>query len=70
LKGTSDRIQSYVRPTADELFTLETSGGESLKGTEAEISKRYLTFDLELKSKGYVRMQTFNGSGGQSFNLP
>lgn len=70
LKGTSDRIQSYVRPTSDSLFTFETSAGEILKGTQSEISKRYLTFDLDLRNKGYVRMQTFNGSGGQSFNLP
>jgi hypothetical protein len=70
LKGTSNRIQSYVRPTADNLFTFETSAGESLKGTESEISQKYLTFDLELRNKGYVRMQTFNGSGGRTFNLP
>ena len=70
LKGTSDRVQSYVRPTSDGLFTFETSAGETLKGTESEISQKYLMFDLDLRNKGYVRMQTFNGSGGQSFNLP
>jgi len=70
LKGTADRIQSYVRPTSDSLFTFETSAGETLKGTESEISRKYLMFDLDLRTKGYARMQTFNGSGGQSFNLP
>ena len=70
IKGTSDRVQSYVRPTSDGLFTFETSAGETLKGTESEISRKYLMFDLDLRNKGYVRMQTFNGSGGQSFNLP
>jgi hypothetical protein len=70
LKRTSERIQTYVRPGSDSLFTFETSAGETLKGTQAEISKKYLTFDVDLRSKGYVRMQTFNGSGGQSFNLP
>jgi hypothetical protein len=70
LKGTSDRIQSYVRPTADNLFTFESSVGESHKDTQSEISKKYLMFDLDLRNKGYARMQTFNGSGGQSFNLP
>ena len=70
LKGTSDRVQSYVRATSDGLFTFETSAGETLKGTESEISQKYLMFDLDLRNKGYVRMQTFNGSGGQSFNLP
>jgi hypothetical protein len=70
LKGTSGRVQNYVRPTSDGLFTFETSAGETLKGTESEISQKYLTFDLDLRNKGYVRMQTFNGSGGQSFNLP
>jgi hypothetical protein len=70
LKGTSDRIQSYVRPTSDSLFAFETSAGETLKGTESEISQKYLTCDLDLRNKGYVRMQTFNGSSGRSFNLP
>lgn len=70
LKGTADRIQSYVRPTSDSLFTFETSAGETLKGSESEISRKYLMFDLDLRTKGYARMQTFNGSGGQSFNLP
>jgi hypothetical protein len=70
LKGTSDRIQSYVRPTADNLFTFESSAGETHRSTQSEIAKKYLMFDLELRNKGYARMQTFNGSGGQSFNLP
>lgn len=70
LKGTPDRIQSYVRPSSDGLFTLETSTGETLKGTESEISQKYLLFDRDLHKKGYMRMQTFNGSGGQRFNLP
>jgi len=70
LKGTPDRIQSYIRPSSDGLFTFETSSGEILKGTESEISEKYLLFDRALHKKGYMRMQTFNGSGGQSFNLP
>ena len=72
LKGTSDRIQSYVRPagTSGGLFTFETSAGERLFGHEHEIAARYLEFDRQMRHKGYSRMQTFNGSGGQSFNLP
>lgn len=66
----SDRDQSYVRPTSDGLYTFETSSGGTLKRTESQISQKYLMFDLYLRNKGYVRMQTFNGSGGQSFNLP
>jgi len=70
LKGTSDRIQTYVRPTSDKLFNFETSAGETFRGTESAVSQKYLVFDLELHTKGYTRMQTFNGSGGRSFNLP
>ena len=66
----ADRIQAYVRPAADQLFKFETSTGELLKGTETEVAHRYLACDLELRQKGYVRMQTFNGSVGQTFNLP
>jgi hypothetical protein len=70
MKGKADRIQAYVRPTADQLFKFDTSSGEILKGTESAVAQRYLAFDLELRRNGYTRMQTFNGSGGQSFNLP
>jgi hypothetical protein len=70
LKGTAERIQAYVRPTADQLFRFDTSSGEILRGTELAVAQRYLGFDLELRQKGYARTQTFNGSGGQSFNLP
>ena len=69
-KGTSDRIQAYVRPTADRSFRFETSTGEILKGTETTVALRYLAFDLQLRQEGYLRMQSFNGSGGQNFNLP
>jgi TIR domain len=68
--GTNDRIQVYVRPTSDQQFRFEPSAGEIVKGTETMVAQRYLTFDLELRQKGYTRMQTFNGSGGRAFNLP
>jgi hypothetical protein len=66
-KEQRDRIQAYVRPTADQLFKFDTSSGEILKGTESAAAQRYLAFDLELRQKGYTRMQTFNGSGGPEF---
>jgi len=70
LKGTPDRIQSDVRPSSDGSFTFDTSAGETVKGTEPEISEKYLLFDRDLHKRGNMRMQTFNGSGGQSFSLP
>jgi hypothetical protein len=70
-KGTTERIQVYVRPTGDgQSFRFEPSLGEILEGPETTINVKYLTFDLELKQKGYTRTQTFNGTGGRGFNLP
>jgi hypothetical protein len=71
MKGTSNRIQVYVRPAADgQSFIFEPSIGEILEGPEAAIEMKYLAFNLELHQKGYARTQTFNGTGGRSFNLP
>lgn len=72
-RGTNaDRIQVYVRPTAsaEQPFVFETSKGGALKGTESQVESRYLEYDLELRKIVYFRMQTFNGTGGKSFNLP
>lgn len=65
------RTQVYIRPADhDGELLFETSTGEYHEGTPSEVEQKYLVFDLQLRQKGYVRMQTFNGSGGQSFNLP
>jgi hypothetical protein len=70
-KGTSERIKVHVRPTDDGQFIFEPSPiGEVLEGPEDKIDMKYRTFDLELKQKGFTRTQTFNGTGGRSFNLP
>jgi TIR domain len=71
MNGASNRIQVYVRPAADgQSFMFEPSIGEILEGPEAAIEMKYLAFNLELRQKGYTRTQTFNGTGGRSFNLP
>ena len=66
------QVNVYVRPldAKGERFSMEPSNGESVEGTLAEIAQRYLLFDHDLRRKGYSRMTTFNGSGGQTFNLP
>jgi hypothetical protein len=70
-KGTSERIKIHVRPTGDGRFRFEPSPiGEVLEGPEDKINLKYLTFDLEMKQKGFTRTQTFNGTGGRAFNLP
>jgi hypothetical protein len=66
------QVDVYVRPldARGERFRMEPSNGESVEGTLAEVAQRYLIFDGDLRRKGYSRMRTFNGSGGQDFNLP
>ncbi len=66
------QVDVYVRPldAKGERFRMEPSNGERAEGTLAEIAQRYLLFDHDLRRKGYSRMTTFNGSGGQNFNLP
>jgi hypothetical protein len=71
-KGTDARVQVLLRPIASsgDLYSFETSTGSYEEGAEKQITQRYLGFDLEMKLEGYTRMQSFNGSGGQRFNLP
>ncbi len=66
------QVHVYVRPldARGERFRMEPSNGESVEGTLAEIAQRYLLLDDDLRRKGYSRMTTYNGSGGQNFNLP
>jgi hypothetical protein len=71
-KGSGARMQVYVRPAdgSPDRYSLETSTGDLQEGMLKEISLLYLTKDYELKSEGYSRMQSFNGTSGQRFNLP
>ena len=71
-RGSDARMQVYVRPLdgSPDRYSLETSTGDFQEGTLKEISLLYLTKDYELKSEGYSRMQSFNGTSGQRFNLP
>ena len=71
-KGSDKRIQIFVRPVdaGTDHYSLETSTGEFKEGALKEISLLYLTKDYELKNEGYSRMQSFNGTSGQRFNLP
>lgn len=66
------RARAIIRPANDlgTILRLETSAGEILEGSETQIAQRYLAFDLELRSAGFLRMQTANGSGNAIFNLP
>jgi TIR domain len=66
------RIQVFVRPTGNDgrMFKFETSTGEKMNGTESEVAEKYLIFDARLRGRGYLRMTTFNGTGGRNFNLP
>jgi hypothetical protein len=65
-------VDVYVRPLdiKGERYRMEPSNGESVEGTLAEVAQRYLMFDQDLRRKGYSRMRTFSGSGGQNFSLP
>jgi hypothetical protein len=72
-KGSdAHRVQTYVRPVdeAGNAFRFETSLGEHFEGPKLEVAQRFLTYDMELKLKGYTRMQSSNSSGEQLFNLP
>lgn len=71
-KGSDARMQVFVRPVdgCTDRYSLETSSGDFQEGTLREISLLYLTKDYELKTEGYSRMQSFNGTSGQRFNLP
>jgi hypothetical protein len=64
-KGTDQKIQVFVRPidSSTDLYSFESSDGKYEEG-------RYLRCDLDLKEAGYTRMQSFNGTSGQHFNLP
>jgi len=66
------RVQAFVRPTdaTGQSFRFETSTGERLEGTETQVAQQYLAFDLDLRRKGFTRMQTFDGFGGPIFRLP
>ena len=66
------QVDVYVRPldAKGERYRMEPSNGEAAEGALAEIAQKYLLFDDDLRRKGYSRMRTFNGSGGQNFNLP
>jgi len=66
------RVQAFVRPTdaTGQSFRFETSTGERLEGTDTQVAQQYLAFDLDLRKKGYSRMQTFDGFGGPIFRLP
>jgi hypothetical protein len=71
-KGSDARMQVFVRPVdpSADLYSFETSAGDYEEGSGNQIALRYLRSDLELKQKGYTRMQSFNGTSGQRFNLP
>lgn len=71
-KGTDARVQAFVRPvdSSADVYTFETSTGCYEEGSRREIELRYLSCDLDLKKDGYTRMQSFNGTSGQRFNLP
>jgi hypothetical protein len=71
-KGSDARIQVFVRPidVSNDLYSFETSAGEYQEGSLKQVSLFYLTKDHELKDEGYIRMQSFNGTSGQRFNLP
>jgi hypothetical protein len=71
-KGSDARVQVFIRPvdSSADLYSFETSVGEYEEGSGKQIALRYMSCDLELKTNGYTRMQSFNGTSGQHFNLP
>jgi hypothetical protein len=70
-KGSGERVHAFVRPvgSSGDLYSLDTSTGIYEEGSERQITLRYLSFDLDIKRDCH-RMTSFNGSGGQRFNLP
>jgi hypothetical protein len=65
--GEVRRLNIYATPDGRNSFVLETSTGETHKGDNVEISKRFMLIQIEYEAAGF-RVQS-SGTGGSPYPL-
>jgi hypothetical protein len=69
MKGSSSRAAAYVRGTdREDVYVFESSMGNDEFGSKEEIALRFVTFDKQMRMKGFTRMNYGNG-GDRAFDL-
>lgn len=60
----AEKASAYIRPSSDKpgWFSFENSFGDFESGTAASIALKFISFDRNLTSKGYIRTHYTPGS--------